>query len=83
MTFNRMHSLNNRTAFKNSDKPGRISFVCYSVNTSKRWKHVILAQVRASKRHKIIRRYEGVALKNMRTDMPHLSSTISNQKQTP
>ena len=83
MIFNQTNSLSNNPAFKNSDKSGGIPLACYSVNTSKRWKCIILALDRASQRYKIIRRYEGVAFKNVHTDVPHLSSKISNKKQSP
>lgn len=83
MIFNRMNSLKNSIIFKNSDKSGGIPLACYSEKTSKRWMCIILVQIRASKRHKIIRYYEGITLKNVRTDVPHLSSKISNKKQSP
>lgn len=83
MIFNWMNSLNNSTVLKNSDKSGGIPLAYYSINASKRWKCIILAQDRASQRHKIIRRYEGVAFKNVHIDVPHLSSKISNKKQSP
>ena len=83
MIFNEPNSLSINPVFKNSDKSGRIPLACYSVNASKRWECIILAQDRASQRHKIIRRYEGVAFKNVDTDIPYLSSKISNKKQSP
>ncbi len=83
MIFNEPNSLSINPVFKNSDKSGRIPLACYSVNASKRWVCVILVHGRASKRHKIIRSYEGVTLKNVRTDAPHLPSKISNKEQSP
>ena len=83
MIFNEPNWLSVNLVFKNADKFGGIPLACYSVNVSKRWECIILAQDRESQRHKIIRRYEVVAFKNVHTDVPHLSSKISNKKQSP
>jgi len=83
MMVNQLNSLSISSAFKNSDKSGRLSLACYPVNASKKEKRTLYAQYCASQRQKIIRCYEGITLKNMHTDEPPQSSKISNKKQSP
>ena len=83
MIFIWINSLNNNTALKNSNKFGRIPLAWHSINASKRFKFIILAQDRASQRHKIVRRHESIAFKSIHIYVPHLSSKISNKKQSP
>ncbi len=78
-----MNLLNNSTVLENSDKSGGIPLACYLINASKRWRCIILAQDRASQRHKIIRRYEGVTFKNVHTDVPLSVIQVLKQKTIP
>ena len=55
MIFNQTSLLNH--VVKNSDKAGRISLACYSENTSKKEKIILLEQYNGSKRLKIVRCY--------------------------
>jgi len=81
MIFKQTKLLNH--AIKNSDKFRRILLACYSVNTSKKEKTVTLERYNTSKRLKIVRCYDRVTLKYVRTDDSYQSSKISNKKQSP